>query len=177
MTTSVGGGSDQDTTARTTDPAAMIMVALGSGCVLLGGLVAAATGPLRLENGSWLAAYLVLVCGVGTRMMGTARTRPTRSARSWIQLGCWVLGNAAVITGTVAATPIVVAIGVLPLLITLIIALLRTVPAGGDHNWSGPRAELRTGPGWRLWAYRGVLAVLLISAPIGVLLSYLRHGG
>lgn len=177
MTTSVGGGPDGATAARAADPTATIMVALGSGCILLGGLVAAVTGPLQLENGSWLAAYLVLVCGIGTRTMGTARTRPARSVRSWIQLGCWVLGNAAVITGTFVATPVVVEIAVLPLLVALIIALIRTVPAGGDHRGSGLPTQPRTGPGWRLLAYRGVLAVLLISAPIGVLLSHLRHGG
>jgi len=37
----------------------------GAGCVIVGGLVAAVTGPSGLEQGSWLAAYSVLVCGVG----------------------------------------------------------------------------------------------------------------
>ena len=38
---------------------------LGSVGVVLGGLLAAVTGPLALPMGSWAAAYLVLVVGVG----------------------------------------------------------------------------------------------------------------
>lgn len=37
---------------------------LGVCFVVVGGRVAAATGPLELAQGSWLAAYLVLVCDV-----------------------------------------------------------------------------------------------------------------
>lgn len=42
------------------DPAT-ILTATGVGCVVLGGVIAAVTGPLDLAHGSWLAAYLVLV--------------------------------------------------------------------------------------------------------------------
>jgi len=37
---------------------------LGAALVVVGGLVAAVTSPLALAKGSWLAAFLVLVCGV-----------------------------------------------------------------------------------------------------------------
>ena len=42
-------------------------------CVVAGGLVAAVTGPLRLEHGSWAAAYLVLVGGVAQGALGIAQ--------------------------------------------------------------------------------------------------------
>jgi hypothetical protein len=45
------------------DLPAEILIFVGASCVVLGGLVAAFTGPLQLTDGSWLAAYLVLVCG------------------------------------------------------------------------------------------------------------------
>ena len=42
-------------------------------CVVAGGLVAAVTGPLHLEHGSWAAAYLVLVGGVAQGALGISQ--------------------------------------------------------------------------------------------------------
>ena len=52
-----------------------MLTATGIGSVVLGGLVAAVTEPLDLTHGSWVAAYLVLVGGVGQGAMGRARLR------------------------------------------------------------------------------------------------------
>ena len=96
-------------------PPGRVLVVVGAGCVVLGGLVAALTGPLRLAQGSWLAAYLVLVCGVSQYAMGRVpalvAAAPTPDRCGWTQLGCWNLGNAAVVVGTLLALPAVVDLG------------------------------------------------------------------
>ena len=63
---------------------ALGLLVAGAASIVLGGLVAAVTGPLELEHGSWAAAYLVLVSGVAQWVMGEARSwRPgSPSAKS-----------------------------------------------------------------------------------------------
>ena len=85
---------------------------LGTALVVAGGLVAAVTGPLDLARGSWLAAYLVLVCGVAQcclaaqdRVLHDAGASPARLRTT---LAGWNLGNALVIAGTLAVAPVVV---------------------------------------------------------------------
>ena len=149
---------------RITEYPGRIFVVAGSCCVVLGGLVAAVTEPLELVKGSWLAAYLVLVCGAAQYAFGTVQLRlagpsipPTRA---WAQLACWNLGNAAVIWGTLTGVPVIVDAGGALLVIGLGIALLASRPAG-----------LRlTGR-----VYRCALVVLLVSVPIGLALAHLRH--
>lgn len=142
------------------------MVVAGSGCVVAGGLTAAATGPLTLDHGSWLAAYLVLVCGVSSCAIGTVQARPAEppmpTGLAWVQLGSWWLGNAAVITGAVTDTPWVVDAAVAPLMLALAVALTDTVRSGRPAS-SGRLAR---------WAYRGLLVALVVSAPIGAVLAH-----
>ncbi len=175
MTTPVRSSKDRDqaTAGSPTAPAwpARILVIGGSACVLLGGGVAAVTGPLGLDKGSWLAAYLVLVCGVGTRAMGVMQSRSSGGSmpagRSWLQLAGWLLGNAAVITGSLLGVAGIVDAGVPLLLIAVVIALIdtaRAVPVAAP----GSKNRLT------LWAYRCLLVVLLISVPIGSALAHLR---
>lgn len=149
--------------------AVLAMLVVGAGCVVAGGLVAAVTEPLDLRDGSWLAAYLVLVGGVSQYAMGQVRRRqePVPGGRwsgAWAQFWTWNLGNAAVIAGTLLAGPPVVVIGSLLLGYALVIALRAT--------WSG------TGPSAppMIQAYRALLLVLIVSIPVGVLLSILRSG-
>src|SRR5699024_5751274 len=133
-------------------------------CVVLGGLVAAVTGPLDLAKGSWAAAYLVLVCGTASCAIGTAQTRltvrpiPPALARS--QAAAWGLGNAAVIAGTLTGLRLMAAAGALLLGAALGIALGLT------------RGAARALP---LRAYRAALFVLLVSVPIGMILAHLRN--
>lgn len=142
------------------------MVVTGSGCVVAGGLTAAATGPLTLDHGSWLAAYLVLVCGASSYAIGTVQARPVepamRTGLAWAQLGSWWLGNAAVITGALTDTPPVVNAAVAPLVLALAVALADTLRPGRQASASRPSR----------WAYRGLLMALVVSAPIGAVLAH-----
>lgn len=151
------------------DPAT-VLTAVGVGCVVLGGLVAAVTGPLELGHGSWLAAYLVLVCGVTSVAMGQARRHhPGQSQRTrwgWAQLGSWNLGNALVIGGTLIGRPSLVDVGSVLLVAALAIALHATRRRVGSAGRRPSRADR---------AYRILLLVLAVSIPIGIILSHLRH--
>ena len=156
------------------------MVATGAGAVVLGGLVAAVTGPLDLAHGSWAAAFLVLVCGVAQVAMGESRKRqppvrrrPPRSGSAsgwtsgWTQWGCWNSGGVAIIVGTLVGRPWLVDLGSVLLFVALALAL--------DATRTGGR---RAGGDSRLWfvTYRVVLLVLAVSIPIGIALSHIRHG-
>lgn len=148
-----------------------VMVAAGVSAVVLGGVVAALTGPLGLARGSWIAAYLVLVLGVVQVAMGHSRIqRPTTRVRArwgWAQWGCWNTGGTAVIAGTVVARSWAVDVGSVLLLVALALAL--------DAARADPRPAAGTDS--RLWVvgYRVLLLVLAVSVPIGVILSHARH--
>lgn len=146
-----------------------VLVAIGAGCVVLGGLVAAVTEPLKLADGSWLAAYLVLVCGVAPYAMGHAPAhlagREPTAFLGWAGLLCWNLGNAGVIAGTLTATPLLVDAGAPSLVAGLVIAWLAARRTSGATG----RPWLRT----LGWTYRILLLVLAVSILVGVALAYL----
>ncbi|MFB9909643.1 hypothetical protein [Allokutzneria oryzae] len=145
------------------------LVALGASHVLLGGLVAAVTGPLELRHGSWLAAYLVLVCGVAQYAMGRAPSwfdRHPCGGNVWIQVAGWNSGNVAVVVGTLAAARYLVDVGGAVLLVVLVGALrsalqrpVRT-PAVGDRSL-GPLPTARLPACRARVAYVASLVVLV----------------
>lgn len=161
-------------------PAAALTI-IGVLWVILGGLVAAVTGPLELVHGSWAAAYLVLVAGVAQTAMGRARTWWPETARSrplgWLQLGCWNAGSALVIGGTLSSAPILVDLGSVLLVVALGLALLATRTDSLAPPADSPeRASSTTMSVLVTWGYRAILLVLAVSIPVGILLSHLRHG-
>jgi hypothetical protein len=137
---------------------------VGGACIVAGGLVAAVTGPLHLEHGSWAAAYLVLVGGVAQIALGAPQgalaARSPSPAVLASELAAWNLGSALVIGGTLVRNPVIVDVGGAALVLALGV-MARTV-RGGE------------GPGWARWTYRGALAALLASIPIGLVLAHLR---
>lgn len=140
---------------------ARALTALGALGVVVGGLVAAFTGPMDWTKGSWAAAYLVLVVGVAQYVMGRFRAVDARDDRAgWVQLAGWNLGSALVIGGTLVTTPLLVDLGSLLLVVALVLAL---------------RAQARGLPPAAVLAYRGLLLVLAVAIPIGMVLSHLRN--
>ncbi len=141
------------------------MVALGVLGVVGGGLVAAATGPMGWTKGSWAAAYLVLVVGVAQYVMGRMREGlPAPDGAGWLQLAAWDLGSLGVVVGTLVGVTAVVDVGSLVLVVALALALQGDLRAEGAR----PRAVVL--------GYRLMLLGLLVSIPIGMLLSHLRNG-
>lgn len=154
------------------------MVVLGGCAVILGGLVAAVSTPLSLERGSWLAAYLVLVCGVAQYTIGTMQTRPgprqPSAAGSWTQLICWNLGNLAVMAGTLAGITRLLAVGAMLLLVALGIDVMSWRRSTGADSDLGARSGREAAATFVQWGYRALVLCLLVSVPIGVVLALLR---
>ena len=145
--------------------AALPFAAVGAACIVAGGLVAAVSAPAPSEHASWAAAYLVLVVGAAQAALGVGQAllalRVPSRRNVAVQFTAWNLGNAAVLTGTLAGiTTLVDTGGAL-----LVVALLR-----GVHTGREPRT-------WLLWAFRLLAAVLPISIPIGLVLARTRPGG
>lgn len=133
----------------------------GAAFVILGGLVAAVARPLDLEKGSWLAAYLVLVCGVALIAIGIAQQHLSQSVSppvQIVQLSGWVVANAVVIVGSLASSTVTVDVGSVLLLIVLAL------------TWWVGRSVVRT---HRVlaYAYLAILTVLIVSVPIGMALA------
>lgn len=159
-------GAEVMTTEVVTRPGRLAdwLIAFGGMQVVLGGLVAAVSGPLALSRGSWLAAYLVLVGGVAQIAMGgVASKRRTGNRRVLAQLLGWNIGNGAVMTGTMTSTPYVVDAGGIVLMAVLAILFRDTLHATQLTRWV------------RL-AYLAMLAVLVASVPVGLALAHLRAG-
>jgi hypothetical protein len=148
-------------------PAIRPFVFVGTASVVAGGLVAAVTRPLDLELGSWLAAFLVLVGGVAQIALG--------AGQAWLAGGlpsnrrlvgeaiAWNAGLAATIAGSLLAVPVATTAGGLATAVALVLFLDATPRSGA-------------GPRWMALCYRSVLAVVLVSTPIGLALAWARHG-
>ena len=141
-------------------------VAVGLGCIVAGGLVAAVTAPTGFPAGSWVAAYLVLVAGVAQIGLGAGQSlfavRVPSPPVVVSELLAWNVGSAAVITGTLIGSALIVGVGGLGLAVALGLFLY---------------AVRRSRPGlrWQLMLYRALAAVLAMSIPVGLFLSVLRH--
>jgi hypothetical protein len=139
---------------------------IGSAFVVVGGLVAAASTPLRLASGPWLAAYLVLVCGVAQCLFGIVRRWVAPSGTGApgfvVELVFWNAGNAGVVVGDLTGSLAVVGLGGALLVVVLVLQLVHL---------------RRTPPGvrWAAWLYGIVVAVLLVSIPVGVTLAALNQ--
>ena len=142
----------------------MAMLVAGGGSIVAGGLAAAVAGPTKWMDGSWVAAFLVLVAGVAQIGLaaGQALLSQLSSRRaSTVKAVLWNIGCLAVIIGTLTEKPLVVSLGSVPLFVVLVMSL---VASRGATGW--PMAAL---------LYRALLAVLAVSIPIGIALAWIRH--
>ncbi len=145
-------------------PLPIAALAVGVGSTILGGLAAAVTRPLAWSDGSWVAAYLVLVTGVGQASLALGQAllaaEPVAPHRSRAQLLLVTGGSALVVGATLASAPAVVSIG-------------GVVVVAGLVSYARTRRR-RDAPQWLVIAYLGVLATLIVSTPIGLALSWVR---
>jgi hypothetical protein len=147
--------------------AASPFVAIGAVSIVAGGLVAALTRPLELDAGPWIAAYLVLVNGVAQAGLGAGRTVLARQAPRprvvVVEVMAWNASTTTIIAGRFLGWPLLTTAGALCLLLA-VGCLIRHVPVATAKRRVFAVAH---------WAL-GVLVAL--SAPIGVLLAWARHG-
>lgn len=144
----------------------MPFVVSGGVAIVVGGLVAAVTRPLGFDEGSWLAAYLVLVMGVAQIGLGVGQAAlavavPSRAVR-WRQVFAFTAGSLAVVGGTLVGSPLVVLAGGAALVAALILFILALRGSAGPATW--------------LWCYRLFVVFLAGSVVVGAVLSFLRHG-
>ncbi len=149
-------------------PAARPFVWVGSTLIVSGGLVAAVTRPTDFELGPWLAAFLVLVGGVAQIALGAgqawiSRTTPSPGlVRS--ELATWNLAVLLTVIGSCVPLPISTLVGGVVML-----AALGAFLAGVRSTAASVRARV-------VVLYRAVVVVVLVSTPIGLVLSFARHG-
>jgi len=146
---------------------AVPFLVIGSSSIVAGGLVAAVTRPTGFDLGPWVAAFLVLVVGVAQIALGAGqawladqRPRPVTTRRELI---AWNLGILATLVGSLQGAPVVTSAGGLVTVVALAWFL-------------GPVWASTSGPRWARLVYRAGVAVLLVSAPIGVLLAWTGSG-
>lgn len=146
-------------------PAVGPFLAVGVAAVVAGGVAAAVVRPAGWERGSWVAAFLVLVVGVGQAGLAIGQSAAVRgglSRRTIVaELGLGNGGASLVIVGTLWSSPLIATVG--SLLFGATIALF----ARHSHRSRGHR-------GWMQRSYLALLVVLMASVPIGIALSWLR---
>ncbi len=136
----------------------------GGVSIIAGGLTAAVTGPTGWERGSWVAAFLVLVAGVAQIGLGTGQAqlvaKPMSVRVAGAQCVLWNTGCVVVISGTLLSSPVAVTVGSMPLLAVLAMSF-----ASRGYR---PQSHFALG-------YRALLALLLVSLPVGIALAWLRR--
>ncbi len=138
----------------------------GLACVVGGGLLAAATAYATTEKSAWATAYLVLVGGVAQGVLGAALAWLGRVRLEWWVLACWNLGNAGVLGGQLTGTVPLTYLGGTALVAALVLALVATRAAGASPE-TGTASRLL------LWSFRGVVVLLAVSIPVGLVLAAL----
>lgn len=143
--------------------------------ICTGGLIPAVTARHPTYDLNWVSAYLVLVCGVSTIGLVAGRVWLSRRLPSGARLSgeliLWFVGNSAVILGALSDRPAIVDVGsailVASLLFVVVGVLRRTTGEGAEAPAERPPA-----PPWMRWLFATLVVILLISIPIGSLLSH-----
>ncbi len=140
--------------------------AVGTAGIVAGGISAAVTGPTGWERGSWVAAFLVLVVGVGQIGLGVGQAliaeHEPSGPRVTLEAVLLNLGAVLVVTGTLASVPMLVSAGSLGFAGALVAFALFAWGPQARHRWLGA-------------AYVTLLLVLIVSTPIGIALSWTRR--
>ncbi|HET8614545.1 MAG TPA: hypothetical protein VFL94_03395 [Actinomycetales bacterium] len=143
---------------------------LGGLTVVAGGLVAAAVAHAPTEKPVWASAYLVLVAGLGQVGLALGRAllapRPPTSGAVARDFTVFALGNTGVIVGTLTDAVWLVDVGG-ALLVVALALMVWGVRAGVEAVERRPRPWVV----WLLWLYRGLVVVLLVSIPVGLVLA------
>ncbi len=105
--------------APTVPPGLLPFVIAGTVALVSGGIAAALTRPTGCDHGPWVAAFLVLVTGVGQIGLAIGQTVFADHVPSRRHLAAEVAslnaGSVVVISGTLVSSPVVVSAGALAL--------------------------------------------------------------
>jgi hypothetical protein len=146
---------------------AIPFLVIGGISIIGGGIASAAAAASPSYTSSWAVAYIVLVAGVAQLVLGIgqaqlASTQPSARviAGEAVALN---LANIAVLLGTLAVMPVLSYVGAG----LLVIALVTFVWAvRGNHSRNR----------WLLYAFRTIVVILAVTAPIGLVIAHSRMG-
>jgi hypothetical protein len=145
----------------------------GVACIVAGGLLAAATAYVTTQKTAWATAYIVLVGGMAQVALGAAVAwlAPTASRRlAWWAFAGWNLGNAGVLGGQLGGVLLLTDLGTVVLVASLVAVL---VAARSRRGAPGRAAGSPSPHPSVLWAFRGLVVLLAVTMPIGVILAHL----
>lgn len=130
--------------------------------VLAGGLTAAAiAAPAPTRHGVWAVAYFILVLGMGQIVLGAGQATLAAAAPSVRQVAvtaaAFNTANIAIVAGIVTDHLVVFDAGA-ALLVAVLVWFLLAVHRDARR-------------GWPLYVYRLLIAVLVVSIPIGMALT------
>lgn len=130
--------------------------------VIAGGLLAAAiAAPAPTRHGVWAVAYLVLVLGVSQIVLGAGlallAARPPGARMIIATAAAFNAANIAILFGVVTEHVVVFEAGSV-LLIVALVAFLHGVRRAARRSWT-------------LYVYRLFVALLVVSIPIGMVLT------
>jgi hypothetical protein len=145
---------------------ALPFIALGTISIVAGGLVAAVTAISPTRHTTWAAAYLVLVVGVAQLGIGTGQAllapKIASSRLVTAELLTCDFGNAGVLAGTLMNRTAMVDLGGALLAASLVMFLLGARGHTGRNRWP-------------LYLYRLLITIVLVSIPIGLIISRNAH--
>lgn len=150
---------------NTRSGAALPFAATGGAAIIAGGAIAAAVAYHPTQHLIWMVAYLVLVVGVMQCAFGAGEAWLAASVPeprlAWGQWTLFNVGNAAVIGGTFCDSTAIVAAGTVAFALA-VAWFLYGVRHCRHHGWCR--------------AYQVLLALILVSACIGLVISAVSNG-
>lgn len=133
--------------------------------VVLGGAVSAASAPNANYTASWAVAYLVLVAGVAQLALGATQALLTPEPPSpriiTAEVLAYNLANVAVLVGTLVSQTVIVDLGGVLMIVALVLFLWAVRGARASNTWL-------------LYGFRIVVAILVVTTPIGLIISAVR---
>lgn len=146
---------------------ALPFVVLGSFSIIMGGAISAASAGGPNYFSAWAVAYLVLVAGFAQLVLGIGQANlasriPSKPLLAW-QIVTFNGSSASVLLGTLLAAPLLTYVGAALLVVALALFVW------GVRGHTSHSAVL-------LWGFRAMVVILLVSAPIGLIISHSRVG-
>jgi uncharacterized membrane protein HdeD (DUF308 family) len=140
---------------------------VGAVSIIIGGVISAIAAASPSYIASWAVAYIVLVAGVAQLVLGIgqaelASIQPPR----WVivvEVVALNLANIAVLIGSLAEIRVLSYLGAALLVIALVLFV-----------WAVRGAHSRNR--WLLYAFRIMVVVLAVTAPIGLVIAHSRMG-
>lgn len=142
-----------------------IFVVIGTLCIVAGGMLAAVTAHSPTQQATWAAAFLVLVVGVAQAALGAGQALlasgvPSRSVIG-TELLAYNIGSLLVLVGTLSGRLVLLDAGSVLLALALVLFFRGASGMGTRH-------------GRLLLLYRVLVAIVLLSIPVGLLLAHRR---